>query len=227
MLTGSCAAENSITSSLIIGIYRSAVCHTNRLIQDINMKKIYLLLKIFVIYCFFITGVFAQTVRVTNSPRQFTVVPPNSWIQKSTTTGNSRVKFVSPAGTPYAECSVIVQEQSILTGATQQELSQRTLEAPFDVDLMATQLSSIGFKNVSVFSPGYANISSYIGKTYNYIARSGSQWMRSNTSSAATTPGLMWTVSCGAFGSSTEEAEKAYSYWKIEITKFTTYLKIL
>lgn len=194
--------------------------------EGANMKKIYLLLLIFVIYCFLVTGVFAQTVRVANSPRQFTVVPPNSWIQKSTTTGNSRIKFVSPTGTPFAECAVIVQEQSNLAGATQQELNQRMLESPFDVDLMAAQLSSVGFKNVRVFSPGFATISSYPGKTYNFIASSGSQWFRNITSSAATTPGLMWTITCGTSGRSAEEAEKSYSYWQIEIMQFTTYLKI-
>ncbi len=63
----------------------------------------------------------AQVVRIDNSPKRFSVVPPKSWVQQPPSTGNSRVKFSAPSGTPPAECAVIVQEFPALRGKSQQE----------------------------------------------------------------------------------------------------------
>ena len=67
---------------------------------------------VWIVVCglFTISQVLAQTVSVKNSPRPFRVVAPASWVQQPTTTGNSRIKFAAPSGTPAAECAVIVQE---------------------------------------------------------------------------------------------------------------------
>ena len=62
----------------------------------------------------------AQVLTVTNSPRAFSVATPTSWLLRPVSTGNSRIKFSSPSGTPSAECSVISKEFAGLSGLPQE-----------------------------------------------------------------------------------------------------------
>jgi len=177
---------------------------------------------------FLVTSALAQTVQVTSSPRPFSAVAPTSWTQQETTTGNSRIKFAAPAGTPSAECAVIVKEFPSLRGEPQSTFDQKMAE-PLDPTEMASQLSS-RYNNVKVFATGVASVSGYPAKLFNVQysvgTPSGELWARGVLVTTATTPGLVWTISCGALGLSPAEAQKGYSYWQSEIMRFPTNIKI-
>lgn len=171
----------------------------------------------------------AAEVVVTSSPRKFAVTAPAGWTQQPTATGNSRVKFVSPAGTPRAECAVIVQEYPALRNQPQSYFDSIML-VPEDSRELAKQLSQ-SYSNVSVIGVGGGSLSGHPAQLSNVIysigTPSGSMWVRSSNTSAGTTPGLVWTVACGAMGKTQLDAEKGFSYWKLEIVKFPTSVKML
>lgn len=185
---------------------------------------------VWVVSCglFTINQVNAETVTVKNSPRSFTVVAPTSWIQQPTTTGSSRIKFAAPSGTPTAECSVIVKEFPGLKGLPQSTFDSQMV-VPVSITEIESQLSS-QYNNVRVFSTGASSISGYPGHLYNVQysvgTPAGELWMRGIMVTTATTPGLVWTIGCGALGKSREEAQKGYSYWQSEIMRFPTNIKI-
>jgi len=174
------------------------------------------------------TQAIAQTVKVQNSPRPFTVVSPTSWVQQPTSTGNSRIKFAAPSGTPAAECAVIVKDFPGLRGEPQSTFDQQMAEPPNPRE-MASQLSS-RYNNVKVFSTGVASVSGFpaqlVNVQYSVGTPSGELWARGITVTTATTPGLVWTITCGALGKNLDEAQKGYSYWQLEITRFLTNIKI-
>jgi len=192
-------------------------------------KKILLGFAGFIVSGFFVvTQAIAQTVKVENSPRSFTVVSPTSWVQQPTTTGNSRIKFASPSGTPAAECAVIIKEFPGLRGEPQSTFDQQMAGSPNPSE-MASQLSS-RYNNVKVFSTGVASISGFpaqlVNVQYSAGTPSGELWARGITVTTATTPGLVWTISCGALGKSLGEAQKGFSYWQSEIMRFPNNIKI-
>ena len=174
------------------------------------------------------TQVFAQTVKVKNSPRPFTVVGPSSWTQQPTTTGNSRIKFQSPVRTPAAECAVIVQEYPGLRDMPQSMFDQQ-MAAPPNPNAIESQLSS-RFNNVKVLSVGAASISGHPAQLYSVQysvgTPDGEQWFRGIMVTAGTTPGIVWTIACGASGKTLDEALKGYTYWQSEIVRFPTNIKI-
>ena len=174
------------------------------------------------------TQAIAQAVKVENSPRPFTVVSPTSWVQQPTSTGNSRIKFAAPLGAPAAECAVIVQVYPGLRGEPQSTFDQQMAVKPNPSE-MTSQLSS-RYNNVKVFSTGVASISGFpaqlVNVQYSVGTPSGELWARGIIITMATTPGLVWAISCGALGKSLGEAQKGFSYWQDEIMRFPTNIKI-
>jgi hypothetical protein len=192
-------------------------------------KKIFLGFVGFIVCDLFVaTQAIAQAVKVENPPRPFTVVSPTSWVRQPTTTGNSRIKFVAPLGTPAAECAVIVKEYPGLRGEQQSTFDQQMAEQPNPSE-MTSQLSS-RYNNVKVFSTGVASISGFpaqlVNVQYSVGTPRGELWARGITVTTATTPGLVWTITCGALGKSLDEAQKGFSYWQSEIMRFPTNIKI-
>ncbi|MBL7205032.1 MAG: hypothetical protein ISS63_11990 [Desulfobacteraceae bacterium] len=191
-------------------------------------KTFYCFVWLVVCGLFTITQVLAQTVNVENSPRFFTVVAPTSWIQQPATTGSSRIKFAAPSGTPAAEFAVIVKEFPGLRGVPQSTFDRQMAE-PLSTTEMASQLSS-QYNNVRVFSTGAASVSGYPAQLFNVQysvgTPAGELWMRGIMVTTATTPGLVWTIACGALGRSIKEAQKGYAYWQLEIMRFPTNIKI-
>jgi hypothetical protein len=100
------------------------------------------------------------------------------------------------------------------------------LPSPIQV---ASHLSS-QFNNVRVLSVGVASVSGHPAQLYNVqysIGTPGGEgWFRGITVTTATTPGLVWTISCGATGRNLDEALKGYSYWQLDILRFQTNIKI-
>jgi len=188
------------------------------------MKKILLI----AFFLFISNQILAQTVSIKNSPRPFTIIPPTSWVQQPTSTGNSRIKFVAPYGTPYAECAVIVQEYPSAKNIPQSTLDKGMLEG-LTISEMTEQLSAM-YNNVKIFSVGVANLSGHPAQLsncqYSVGTPSGEVWIRGIYITTATTPGLIWTICCGATGKNASEAQKGYSYWQSEFAKFPTNIKI-
>lgn len=170
----------------------------------------------------------AEVFKVSNSPRTFTVVSPSSWVQQPSMTGNSRIKFSSPRGTPPAECAIIVQEYQGLRSKPQSVFDTMMSEKPDPAEI-ATHLSSI-YNNVEVRSAVMTGVSGYPAHLANYHSSvgtpAGEQWMRGIFITTATTPGLIWIVTCGAMGRTLSEAERNFSYWQSEIVRFPTNIKI-
>jgi hypothetical protein len=184
---------------------------------------------LFIIIAFTAIPVQAEDrIAISNVLRPFTVKPITSWVQVPPTTGNSRVKFVSPDGTPRAECAVIVQEYPQLSELTQAELDLRTRAAYNDKEIQ--QNLSKRYNNVVVDSSSTAAVSGYaanwINTRFSVGAPSGEVWSRGFNIGFATTPGVIWTISCGGLGRSLEEANKAFSYWQSAMVTFHTHLKI-
>ena len=171
----------------------------------------------------------AQSLMVVNSPRPFSVVAPATWVQQPTTTGNSRVKFSSPSGTPRAECAVIVIDSPALRGFSQEYFNAIALDLPAASDL-AYQLTS-RYNNVGVWGVGFATISGFPAQSYNVRYSVGSPigeiWGTSRHVTAMTAPGFAWVVSCGGLGKTPQEADIAFSHWQIEILRFSTNVRIL
>jgi hypothetical protein len=192
-------------------------------------KKIFIGFVGFIVGSLFVTTqAIAQAVMVKNTPRPFTVVPPTSWVQLPTTTGNSRIRFATPLGTPEAECAVVVQEYPSLRDVPQSAFNQKMVGQPNPSEL-SSQLSS-RFNNVKVFSTGLASISGIPAQLFNVQysvgTPSGEHWSRGIAVITATTPGLSWTITCGAHGKNLDEAQKGFSYWQSEIMRFPTNIKI-
>jgi hypothetical protein len=103
------------------------------------------------------------------------------------------------------------------------------MESP-DVQEITQQLST-RYNNVNVIDTGVASISGFPAQLYNVQysvgTTSGEQWIRGVIFTTLTTPGLVWTISCGAMESTFEEAQKGYSHWQSEMVRFPTNLKIL
>ena len=178
--------------------------------------------------CVVIGEVRAQTATVTDSLGPFSAVAPAGWSRQPPATGNSRLKYVSPRGAPYAECAVIVKAIPALRGHSQSEMNLAMLDLP-DTNDVARSLAS--YSNVRVLSVGNATLSGVPAQTYNVRMSIGTpagvQWIRGVTTTTMTVPDLNWTVTCGGQGRTLDEASKAFDHWQLEFMKFATYIKFL
>jgi hypothetical protein len=171
----------------------------------------------------------AATVTITDSPGAFSADGPAGWSRQPAGGGDSRLKFVSPEGTPYAECVVIVKAVPSLRGQSQSDLSAAMREPP-DAKAAAQRLAR-SYSNVRVVSVGNGALSGVPSQIHNVTYSAGTpvktEWTRLVSASAATTPGIVWTVACGAQGRNLAEAEKAFDHWQLEIARFKAQVKFL
>lgn len=178
----------------------------------------------FIFFYLFPCEVLTQTLRVETSPWPFSITPPPKWSRHAPSTGNSRVKFVSPRGTPSAECAVIVKEFPSLKGQSQSSLDMLNTQ-PIDSEMISKQMSA-QFNNVHVYATSIASISGHpaqlINVEYSTGTPSGQVWSRGIHVTTVTVPGIVWTISCGGLGKSAQEAEESYMYWQSEIIPFRT-----
>lgn len=175
----------------------------------------------------FATQVQAKTINV-STPRPFSVVVPKSWVKGEIVSGNTRLSLVAPTGTPTAECAVGVLELPGMKGQSQSEIDRIMLENP-SASEMAAQLSN-QYNNVRVTSAVKTFISGYPAYLYNLQysvgTPSGEMWTKGTIYTFGTTPGLVWSISCGATGRNINEAIKGFSYWQLEMNLFPTKMKI-
>ena len=194
-----------------------------------NSMKCNVAIAVLLIAVAFVRDVRAQSVTITDSPRPFSATAPAGWSRQPPATGNSRLKYVSPNGTPYAECAVIVKTIPAMRGHPQSEMDAAMLQAP-DPSSIAQGLAG-SYNNVRVISAGNAGLSGVPAQTYNvqYSVGSpaGEQWIRGVTTTALTVPDVSWTVACAGQGRTLAEAQKAFDYWQLEFVKFATYIKFV
>ena len=184
---------------------------------------------VFLLAASIVVDVRAQSITITDSPRAFSAMAPAGWSRQPTATGNSRLKYVSPRGTPYAECAVIVKSIPALRGHAQAEMDAAMLDTP-DPDVIARGLAG-SFSNVRVLSAVNSALSGVPAQTYNVQysvgTPAGVQWVRGVTTTAMTVPDVSWSLTCGGQGRTLSEAQKAFDYWQLEFVKFATYVKFL
>ena len=144
----------------------------------------------------------AQVLTVTNSPRAFSVATPTSWLLRPVSTGNSRIKFSSPSGTPSAECSVISKEFAGLSGLPQEYFDSIILKQTSAAE--RTDQLAARYNNVRVWGVAFTSVSGFPGHS-----------------------GLVWTIGCGGSGRTLDEANRSFSFWQNEISVFATNIRIL
>ena len=110
---------------------------------------------------------FGEPLLIRNSPRPFSVVAPTSWSQQPPGTGNSRVRFVSPSGTPHAECAVLVVDYPSLRNQPQSFFDSQMLEAQ-DARELSQHLSATQ-NNVTVLGTWTGHISGYPAQLSNVL----------------------------------------------------------
>jgi hypothetical protein len=162
------------------------------------------------------------------SPAPFSATAPMTWVRMPPATGSSQLKFVSPSGTPHAECAVIVKLSKSLQDVSQADINDLLLESP-DSDSVAQGLS-VNFNDVRVLAVGNGAISGFPAQIHNVHYSvglpAGKRWIRGVFYTTITYPGWIWSISCGGQGETLAEAQKAYDYWHLELVKFPTFIEI-
>ena len=170
-----------------------------------------------------------KEIRVSESPRAFSAIPPASWVKGPIKTQSTRLSLISPPETPFAACSVGVQEIPALRDMPQATFNEGMVNDPPSTSEMASQLSG-QYNNVSVFSRNSAFVSGFPAQLYKFQHSVGSSegelWTYGIMVTTATTPGLMWGVTCAGSGSSPEEAQRNYTYWQAELVLVSGNIKI-
>ena len=155
---------------------------------------------------------------VTNKEFGFTFRYPNSWVVQPAGTPNSRAKVVSPKGSPHAECAVIVQRYPQLSSLKQGDIDQLFAKSPSASEV--NQALSQGYGDVTVLAVSVGALQSrpahMTRARYSVGTESGKMFSSGRMVSTAT-PGLTWTITCGAVGRSPDEAEKNYQHWQTAI----------
>ncbi len=155
---------------------------------------------------------------VTNKEFGFTFQYPNSWVIQPAGTPNSRAKVVSPRGSPHAECAVIVQRYPQLSSLKQGDIDQLFAKSPSASEVK--QALSQGYGDVTVLAVSVGSLQSrpahMTRARYSVGTESGKMFSSGRMVSTAT-PGLTWTITCGAVGRSPDEAEKGYQHWQTAI----------
>ncbi len=161
-------------------------------------------------------------------PRAFIASSPSGWRKGKLISGHARGAFVAPPGTPPAECSISTTEFTPMRGYSQSQLNQFMADPPVASDI-ANHLSQ-QYNNVKVLSAGYTIISGYPAHQFNVQysvgTPSGEVWVRGVVATTATTPGLIWSVGCGAVGTSIKDAYRGFSFWQSEMNLFPGRVKI-
>ena len=192
-------------------------------------KKIKRYLSIAVFSAFFASTAAAQTVTITNTPRPFSAKTPAKWVLQPLKSGNVKLDFQSPRGTPQAGCTVVVQTLTGLRGHSQDEFNAE-MTKPLDIKGFASSLS-VTLSNVRVISAGYGALSrlpTQIYKVqYSTGTPSGKIWSLGVISTTISVPDIIWTVGCTGQGRTTAEAQKAFDYWQLELVAFPTFIKFL
>ena len=155
---------------------------------------------------------------VTNEEFGFTLQYPTSWTVQPAGTPNSRAKVVSPRGSPHAECAVIVQRYPQLSSLKQGDIDQLFAKNPSASEVK--QALSHGYGDVTVLAVSVGALQSrpahMTRARYSVGTESGKMFFSGRMVSTAT-PGLTWTITCGAVGRSPDEAEKGYQHWQTAI----------
>lgn len=140
---------------------------------------------------------------------------PDSWVVQPPASPNSRAKVVSPKSSPHAECAVIVQRYPQLATLKQGEIDQVFAQRPSQSEF--TEALSQSHSDVTILEVSVGALHSrpaHLARLrYSLGTESGKMFASGRVVSTAT-PGLTWTITCGAQGRSFDEAEKGYQHWQ-------------
>jgi hypothetical protein len=154
----------------------------------------------------------------TNQEFGFTFRYPASWTVQRPGTPNSRAKVISPKDSPQAECAVIVKRYPQLSSLKQGEIDQVFSQRPSLSELK--EGLSQGHSDVTILAVSVGALESRPAQLarvqYSVGTETGKTFISSRMVSTAT-PGLTWTITCGAQGRSFAEAEKSYEHWQAVI----------
>lgn len=171
----------------------------------------------------------AQPIVIDTGGVVFSVAAPTGWRRETPSTPNSRVRFISPAKTPYAECAVIVQDMPALRGHTQKEFDLE-IATQTDARELEQQLAT-QYKSPTVQAIAMRAVAGFPAQEVRYLAETKSAgrpiWTNSITRTWMTTPSYIWTLVCGGQGSDRMQAGNALDYWLHEISSFPLGFKIL
>lgn len=174
------------------------------------------------LFCLMVTvssGAAGQNLRTfTNQEFGFTFQYPVSWTVQPPGSANSRAKVISPKGSPHAECAVIVQRYPQLSSLKQSEIDQVFAQRPSSSEFkeaMSQSHSDVAILAVTVGAL-HSRPAHLARMRYSLGTESGKMFASGRVVSTAT-PGLTWTITCGAQGRSLDEAEKNYQHWQAVI----------
>lgn len=162
----------------------------------------------------------------TNDEFGFTFQYPATWRISPPASSNSRAKVVSPAGTPHAECAVIVQRYPQLDSASQEDIDGVFSEPPLAAEISNSLSQSFNDVRVVALSVGALGARPAQSSRVRYSA--GAPANRNYVSGrvvSTATPGLTWTVTCGGQSASPAEAERSYQFWQLEISLLVSSFK--
>ena len=167
-----------------------------------------------------------EWVQVTNAPRIFTVVPPKGWVPAPLVTGNTRVSFKAPSGSPHGVCAVTAIE---FKG---QRLSQAEIDKNLAEPMTAKEIQedlSRSYNNVKVISTGRGLLAGFKAQVFKFEYSVGTplgeMWATATTTTATVAPNVSWAVSCGSTGKTLSEARTGYSSWQMDFNAFPTNFK--
>lgn len=171
----------------------------------------------------------AQPIVIDTGRAAFSIAAPAGWRRETPSTPNSRVRFISPANTPYAECAVIVQDMPALNGHTQKEFDLE-IATQTDARELEQQLAA-KYRNAIVQALAIVSVAGFPAQEVRYVAETTSAGrpisVNTLTRTWMTTPSYIWTLVCGAQGADRVQAGNAFNYWRQEFSSFSLGFKIL
>jgi len=150
-----------------------------------------------------------------NSQFGFDFSFPAQWVQVIPLTLNSRAKIESPKGTPWAQCSFIVQKHPDGQIRSKAEVLSRLKQTTFTSDDWREALSanySVGAihrvaKSTLSGQPAYSAVVELGMRESTKIGRAYARYYITATSQ------YIWTIGCGGLGTNAVEAKNSFTYW--------------
>ena len=140
---------------------------------------------------------------------------PPQWVQSTPLTLNSRAKIESPKGTPWAQCSFLVQKHPDGQIRSKAEVLSRLKQTTFTADDWREALSasySVGTihrvaRSTLSGQPAYLAVVEFGLRESTKIGRAYARYYITATSQ------YIWTIGCGGLGANAAEAKNSFTYW--------------
>ena len=148
---------------------------------------------------------------------------PASWITSPASMPNLRVKVMSPANSPAAECAVFVKRYPNATSAKQRDIDQVFIVPPTPAEL--EEVLGQWDSAVKVLKADADILHSRPAHRARVQYKTGKNTYTAGRVVMTATPGLIWTLSCSGQGGTTAEAEKSFQFWEGKINTLVSSFK--